>query len=278
MKKLLTLMLLSVFFIANSMAENNQKKSGDELYQEYLYKCSVKKNGDACFTLGNYFFMNKNISQKERKSGIMYLDMGCRFQNADSCRAAGMSTYFGEYEQSKDNQKGLDYLHKGCMLKDAYSCEMYAEGGHSDLIIDDNTYETYLRLACSFKSHLGCKNLKKFTELNKLIESEIKDFKFIGKNGADEYYIPTNSTQKYNNRTLRILINFGKPAEVNGQDIWSMIFLVDFDCKSRAKLTGQAYYFREFAKQKYTVYIGDEDWFNVKDKLITSISEKYACN
>jgi TPR repeat protein len=155
--------LLILFQCLNAYGQSKSKKTGDDLYQEYLYKCGTG-DGDACFTIGNYFYMNKNVTKEEQKSGILYLDAGCKLDNADACRAAGMSTYFGEFQQQKNITKGLEYLKKGCDFNDGYSCTFFAIGSYDNGLLNLKLYKKYLSKGCKLGDKVACSELKKIKE------------------------------------------------------------------------------------------------------------------
>lgn len=148
------------FVLINANADSKSKKTGNDLYQEYLYQCSVKKNGDACYTIGNYFYVDPHPSLEEKKDGIIFLDMGCRFDNIDACRAAGMSTLLGEYLQEKDPAKGIEYLKKACDFNDRESCYFFALGGYLNDLLDVNTVKKYMAKSCKLGYKTACDELK----------------------------------------------------------------------------------------------------------------------
>ena len=156
--------LLFILFFSSAFSQTKSTKEGDKLFQEYLFNCSVKKNGEACFTIGNFYYVNKTVTKAQQKNGIMYLDLGCKFNNKDACRAAGMSTYFGEFQQDKNESKGLIYLSKGCELNDSASCYYFGLGSFINKSIDKVTFKNYIEKSCKLGDKLACGDLKKIKD------------------------------------------------------------------------------------------------------------------
>ena len=276
MKLISFLMLIfSAYTFANEKSRNLTEKEKEirEAVKFFKSKCE-KKDGKACFWLGEYFELNKKKPENELAMSI-YLQKGCDYGHGQSCFKVGV--YF-----QNDPKLMFEFFQKGCKHGHARSCFnggvlheankrldlarlMYTKaceknygsacfnlGNYSKGIGEYNQAITYFKKACENEQKKGC------SALEELKKSEMKE-------KLDTY---ANSCEESNISNCRLLV-----AELESQGyILEAKKKIELNCNTNKSI---------MCSDLGQLYRKQNDWENAKKfyKIACDeLKEKSSCH